>query len=894
VLLVACATFAEHGPMPALRVLREASHELELQPFAAQQTEELLRSVFGDVPNLKLLAARIHALSGGVPLLCMELAQHLVDGGVIAYRAGGFVLPEALPAGALPTSLHEALRVKVAALSPNARALGGWLALAGNEALAIAECIELCADGDPSPVYLAVNELLGARTIHLEGERVRLAHDYGPAFEAALEDGQRLRLHRGLAALLARAPSRSARAAEHWLAADQPERAVDALLVYVQHPDAHRSWFSDYLAVLEAGIAASIRCGRPAADTFTLRYALARAITTYLEPGDREQLLALAHELCELAGLAFYEQLGHEPDPRRRVARAVELATARHAATPERDRTLAPPEAIRAFVLYQGLLAAYGGHTLDVELLHRMPSLAPFNALAPGLAFMDKIVRASRELRAERIRAGRALLLECYDELAAPGALGFDEARRLATRARLLYAIALGRAALGAPDTAEHAEALSQEADQRVNAWRLRYVGHLYLPDAERAQQCRREIELLQLQGGPRQYAEGGTLESEIIVYARSDDLLGLRRIRPELARMAGKHPGLLPWLAIADGELERICGQPERALAFHLAAMDGAEPGRHVAWPQAAAFALDALLLLGRTEQARLHGRDWCAVAEQHGIDAIGLIQEPLCVAEALLGNIDHALEVCEHVVLDTEQRGIHGLYLGLAYETRARVAIVLGDAAAFQAAFARCSEEYGGGKYPPLNARLERLTTEAKRARLDAEGTGEMAPVATMTAARVQRTLAGLLAPEQRAEQALALALEASGAVAGFLYGVRGADIEPLAARAPDHSAVPSIEAMLRSSLLGHGDQERTVALVDTAAEAHSPVSVVTDLFGLRYFPFALVGMHDDGRRPMVAAVIALAFADGRCGSLAQPIAAAIGAELLAHRDVTGLTLL
>ncbi|HMI91671.1 MAG TPA: hypothetical protein VK509_09935, partial [Polyangiales bacterium] len=267
--------------------------------------------------------------------------------------------------------------------------------------------------------------------------------------------------------------------AAHWLAAQHPEQAVDALLDYVRHPDASRSWFAGYLPVLEAGIA-SIGCRRPASDTFTLRYALARAITTYLEPGDREQLLALAHELCELAGLAFYEQLAAEPDPRRRVARAIELATSRYETTPERDRTLAPAEAIHAFIFYQGLLAGYAGHTLDVELLHRMPSLAPFSALAPGLAFMDKIVRANRELRAERIRASRTLLIECYDELAEPGALGFEEARRLATRARLLYAIALGRATLGASDTAEHAEALSHEPDQRINAWRVRYVSHLY------------------------------------------------------------------------------------------------------------------------------------------------------------------------------------------------------------------------------------------------------------------------------------------------------------------------------------------------------------------------------------------------------------------------------
>ena len=897
VLLTACDASAAAGAGAALRVLRDASHELPLLPLAPHETDELLRSVLGDVPNVTQLAARIHALSGGLPRACMELVQHLVDGGVLAYRAGGFVLPAELPDGALPSSLQAALRVRIAGLSANGRELGAWLALAGEEPLAISECIALSGgEHDPAPVYLAVNELLAARMIYLEGERVRLAQDYVPAFESMLASDQRARLHEGLAALLARDPFRCVRAAEHWLAAQQPDHAVEALLRYVRDPDTQRAWFSDYLPVLEAGIEASRACGRPAADTFTLRYAAARAITTYLEPGDRERLLALAHELCELAGLDCYEQLGDEPDPRRRVGRAIEQAAARHAAKPERERTLAPPEAIRAFVLYHGLLASYAGNTLDVELLHRIPSLAPFSVLAPGLAFMDKIVRATRDLRGERIRTGRALLTECYDELAAPGALGLDEPRRLATRARLRCAIARGSAAVGLPEAMEHADALIDDPDQRINAWRVRYIVHLYQPDPERAQQCRREIELLQLQGGPRQYADGGTLESELVAHARSDDLLGLRRIRPELARMVNKHPGYVPWLEIADGEIERICGHPERALVYHLAALEHAAPGMHIAWPQAAGFALDALLQLGRLEEVLARGREWLAIGERAGVDAVAMIQLPMCIADALLGYGGRALEQCDRIVRASEEHKTRGLYLGLGYEVRARIAIVAGDAEAFRDAFATCAEAYGASKGSPLGARLERLTTEARRARLHGVS-DEPVDAGRVTVARVQQELAAQLVPAERAAQALRLVLEASGAIAGFLYGVRAAEIEALADNAPDRDARPEIEAMLRNSMLGDNEQERTVALTQAEQDAASQVgtaTAVTDALGLRYYPFALVGSHDDGHRPLLAAVVALAFPDGRCGTLAQATASAIGAELLAHRDVTGLTLL
>jgi hypothetical protein len=69
---------------------------------------------------------------------------------------------------------------------------------------------------------------------------------------------------------------------------------------------------------------------------------------------------------------------------------------------------------------------------------------------------------------------------------------------------------------------------------------------------------------------------------------------------------------------------------------------------------------------------------------------------------------------------------------------------------------------------------------------------------------------------------------------------------------------------------------------------------VSVAHEPFGLRYYPFALIAAVDGNRTPTVAALLALAFPDGRRGSLAPEIAAALGDELLAQRDVTGLTML
>jgi predicted ATPase len=93
-ILVSASASGAESRAQAYRMLSAASRSIELTPLDEDQVEELLRSVFGDIPNLKLLAPRIYGLSAGLPRLCMELCQHMLDTGAIQGRAGGFVLQE--------------------------------------------------------------------------------------------------------------------------------------------------------------------------------------------------------------------------------------------------------------------------------------------------------------------------------------------------------------------------------------------------------------------------------------------------------------------------------------------------------------------------------------------------------------------------------------------------------------------------------------------------------------------------------------------------------------------------------------------------------------------------------------------------------------------------------
>ena len=80
--------------LAALKLLSASSTLLPVDALGVAYTEQLLRSVFGDVPNLQLLAHRLHGISGGLPRDILRLAQHLVDEGVVRYQAGAWSVPD--------------------------------------------------------------------------------------------------------------------------------------------------------------------------------------------------------------------------------------------------------------------------------------------------------------------------------------------------------------------------------------------------------------------------------------------------------------------------------------------------------------------------------------------------------------------------------------------------------------------------------------------------------------------------------------------------------------------------------------------------------------------------------------------------------------------------------
>lgn len=99
----------------AIELLRRAGARIKLRPLSREDTEKLLQSVFGESANLKSISGWIQEIAHGNPRISMELAQHLVDQGIVSYRGGAWKLPESVREQSLPPSLEQALDMRVGA-----------------------------------------------------------------------------------------------------------------------------------------------------------------------------------------------------------------------------------------------------------------------------------------------------------------------------------------------------------------------------------------------------------------------------------------------------------------------------------------------------------------------------------------------------------------------------------------------------------------------------------------------------------------------------------------------------------------------------------------------------------------------------------------------------------
>ncbi len=889
----------------AIRLMTEVSTRLALRNLDRKETRELLESLFGGAPNVRLLADRLFSISQGNPSVTLQLSQHLVDASVIRYQAGSWTLPETIHAHDLPAGLVEALKVKLSKLSDEALQLAEVLSLCPEQRLSFDECRIVTRYRDSTQLIRHLDELVAAGIFSTDGKLYALSQQsWASALLSRIDDVRKRDHHLWLADAFERRGNAEFWVIRHLFAAGAKERALD---IFVAHAESTRqrhaqnaTAYSEYLqslprdwvATYEYAINACERLLRPLRHEFTLRYSLLDLGTV---TGDvkAEQLARLFAQLHHDAGLDIYHELGDSVEPQERLSRSLQLAQERYEASADSDRVLSPTDAIRELARAVHLTVSIAVTSFDYALVESLPSLAPLVHLSPALGIIDKLVQTVKALLSARSRSAADGYRGILQRLDQPDRAGLDETRHRYLRLGVMYGLGLIESTFGSTAALDYATDIEAEPLHQVNAWRIRMVYYLRQGDIREAMRCKNRSEILRIQNSPSQYYEGTHLYPQLLFYALADDLIGIKQTIDGVGKMASRFDSWKPILYYARGEFQRIRGDYREALGEFERALAISAPGRHVVWPYIALGHQRALFELGQLRESKSAGLDYLQILDQKAIGAFvrSFIQMQLALVETKLGNRDNAANYSERAIERLTNLGPSGLNLGFVNETRARIANAMHDREAFIHYASRCAEQYLTGGSPSLVAKYEKLLQEARKtgldiALIDDQHIDVCSPFSKEYYREIRLQLERCRDARDRADRALEILTERYGASGGHLFGLQDDGLRLLSSRNTDlmlEQLLSSVSAYLEAEL--EDSIRASITLADENAAVGKGAVFTHD--DKRPFESVLLYGFKSGRL-VVTGVAVLTPANGSLKVNDPEVLHAISDALLAKGDV------
>jgi hypothetical protein len=876
-------TTAELGADPtdgiAFDVLRQNSARFSLRSLDNAEVRQLFVSVFGDVPNVRLVTERVHAVAQGNPRACLDLAQHLVDQGLVRYEGGAWTLPARLDPSDLPASIDAALRARIAALSPLARFFAQSHALATHPNFSRDDYTRLRRDATARERDAAIGELVSSQLVASDGRAYTIANEScHDALFSSLDAPEAIERHRALIDVYAgQLPFGVVR---HALAAGLETRGLDELAPSIaEQPESTTlTGTADVSPAMLAetfskALAAAERLARPAREISELQRWVASlgilADSHYFEdtaPAWRARL-----ELD--SGYADYQSRPDIADRSERLSNAMRLVYERHFATPEGERVYRPDEAIAHLVRYVAMSIAYSSSRLDIGLMESLPELLePFAPVNELVDIVWKNAVAAREAMC-RVRPERAreLWMDVYERL---GTITGVEARYVSLiRNAVCLGVGVCEAWMGMPSATTWAERLEDDPLQRVSALQLRRTVRIQLGDWEGAERLRKQAEIAALQSRSRQMFLN-VLQVEVNAFSMAGDMTALKHAIDRARAQALNAPKWTPTVLVAEARFQVLCSNFEAALSgaenalAHLESPDGPVYPLGTLWCGAIATRLEALIGLERHEDAKRIGTHAIESCKRLGIGAPSHdISRTLALAEGKLGEFDRAAARLSEIIEEQLALGISGLRLGASYEARARIAVWASDPSLAETYMRHTAREYRYGHGSALGARYERLVQEAARlggakppslSEFDsAHGTSNP----TSATAVVTQAMKGAGGITERAERALDLLCDERAATGGALYLFQARTPRLLAnrgARAPSPELAEFMQRFLASEL--PRDRAETRIVSEPQEERALAANYHTETLGLRYYPcFLCAGSAEEAR---YAGVVAFAY--------------------------------
>jgi tetratricopeptide (TPR) repeat protein len=772
------------GVDAALRVLRARGRRISLPLLTLDQTEALLRSVFGGVPNASLLAPRVYALARGNPRDTMELAQHLVEHGHARYEAGTWLLPAELSPNDLPQNMAGTLLARVSGLSSDARELAELTAVTELPGLTPAQYEALCEDWPHARLYRALQELIAARVLLSVGTHYSLcARAYATILLKAMTPERLRAIHARWARVLETSGADVLLRASHLLAAGRPEAGIELLLsldLATRQPRVELIREALERAV-ELDVAQRKQSELRVWLVISSMYAMDLASFRLWAPR------AVA-ELVRDSGLAAYAELSEQLPPERRLREALALTARRHAGTEESLRGFTALEALGRLLHLTTAHSVMAMWAFDAGILDEFPSLAPLRPQSGLVDVMIDLLQVARDWVAGRHKRVFGKLHALLHTVSQDPLLGLDGGQRDGLSNTLHVLLGIEQAVHGVRESELHAHVLVSAVSFRANGWRVRQLFQLSQGNWLEASSCGRRAETIRLQQGGEPLSGSGIEAAELYSGVLLGDLLLVRQAIERVAALASGFPGWVPIAlygqaayAALQSDWNEAAGCVERALRL-------VQPGQHAVFPKLAALHVQALCALGRLAEALQLGAAYQARIEAEEVMPALLLASAVANALSSAGRHAEALECLEHAAGQAAELNMSGHQVGYLFETAAQVALRAGDAARFEVSFTACALEYKKAQNAALGQRLLRLFDAARAEHVRVVQLAQLLDqVGVNMVLRVDQALlrdrfGECVDRADRAHCALSFVLAQAERISGYLFGVYDGELKLL----------------------------------------------------------------------------------------------------------------
>lgn len=831
-LLVTTADERSLKEFSALRLLANASFRISLAPFSPVQTRELLGSVFGEVPHLKLTADWIHGVASGSPAISMQLAQHLVDRGLARYEGGSWTLPQDPKLLSLPGGVAEAFAAKIDALSCEARTLANALALCVHGyALRTADWARFLYDTPSSSsvrarlaVHRVLDELVAADLIAIENDAPFLRQRaWGDALRARLEPRERAALERRLVEAYGGSNCREPLVlAHHLFEAGDAEAALDTVMACLpaSAEASEAGWRNHALeaACFERALATARRLGRSRAVTSPLL-----VILTSLAHHHDTALLRYADEaIAQLRidiGLDHLKQLDHLTDPFERIKCCLALAARAYDEASPAERGLPPSAAVDGFARAVARTVSGCLRTLDAWRAAPLPDLIrPLGALSLALRGMGDVAWILKRYTCGE--AHETFRLELMNSWKKPVPELPETLRTTATRLSILHH-AWYRSEMGSLHGLVYADELEKVSHDVPYAWDIRFGVHLFQGEMLAAELCRERRDVLSLQARDTHTHLLVNVHLEARAYALCGDLIGLKRTLDPISDQASVHRGWKPVYHWALAEYHRLRGELDgarRELELGLGLVSAAT---HRVWAWTMSAYLETLLAQDDVQRALALAERVLRDLDVHDLSHVHTI--PLSMSVALVmaraGEPERAARIAETAIEAFRSDGGGGVPLARLVESRAKIARWTADDESFERYRAELEALSRRMENTAVIARYEAFVRDASAS--DAARPAVCRAPIEPSAAAARAELLACANRAQRFHHALTLLARAAGSERALLFAFRNKQLS-CAARHGIVDSTAELEGILRTYI--SAEIEDSTAATMTRGDATS----------------------------------------------------------------------